>query len=165
MDDELLERASRYAAERGLHLLRELGGGIHGIVFEAEDQRNRGRLAVKFLSDADAFAREVAAYQRLAERETFSICDFNVPQLLRADDRWLVIEMTMVARPFVLDFAAAYVGRAPHFSDEVLAQWEEEKREQFGNRWSAVLAILSALRDLGIHQTDVSPGNIGFEEE
>jgi hypothetical protein len=165
MDEELLEKASRYAEERGLHLRRRLGFGIHGIVFEAEDQRNHGRLAVKWHGDADAFARECAVYRRLMERGVVTVRGFNVPQFLGADDRWLAIEMTMVARPFVLDFAAAYLGRVPQFSSDVLAQWDEDKREQFGTRWPEVQAILSALRDLGIHQTDVSPSNIGFPED
>lgn len=164
MDDELLEKATRYAEERGLRLLRSLGRGIHGTVFEAEDQRNRGRLAVKFFENADTFARERAVYRRLREHNVDTILGFNVPQLLNVDERWLVIEMTMVARPFVLDFAAAHLDRAPKFPAEVLAQVEDERREQFGSRWPAVLKILAALEGLGIHQTDPSPGNIGFPE-
>jgi hypothetical protein len=42
------------------------------------------------------------------------------------------------------------------------AEWETEKREQFGVRWTAVLAVISALEDLGIHLLDVSPSNIAF---
>jgi hypothetical protein len=164
MDEELLVVARRHAAERGLRLRRRLGGGIHGIVFEAEDQRNPGRLAVKFLAEPDAFAREVAVYRRLAERVVVSIFGFNVPQLLRAYEASPAVEMTMVARPFVLDFAAAYLRRPPQFPAEVMAQWEEEKRELFGDRWPVVPTILAKLREHGIHQTDVTPGNIGFEE-
>ena len=162
MDEELLEKAARFAELRGLTLRQPLGDGIHGIVFAAECQANRGRLAIKVHSDAAAFARECMVYRRLAELGVTEILGFNVPQFLGADKDLLVIEMTIVTRPFVLDFASAYVDDPPQFPPDVLTHWEEEKREQFGAKWQTVLRILAALRGHGIHQTDVTPANIGF---
>ena len=63
----------------------------------------------------------------------------------------VVEQMTIVTRPFVLDFAGAYVGAPPEFSEDIWAEWEAEKREQFGVRWTAVRTVMSALEDLGIH--------------
>lgn len=163
MDLELRERAERYAAIRGLTLGTSLGSGIHGIVFLARFHQNPAGVAVKFHTDAVPFQREIAAYARLAGHGVTEICGFHVPQVLHVDEDWLAIEMTVVARPFVLDFAAAHLDRAPQFSEETMAQWEADKREQFGSRWPTVQRILSELRGMGIHQTDVSPGNIGFE--
>jgi len=40
MDEELLEKAARFAELRGLTLRQPLGGGIHGIVLAAEYQGN-----------------------------------------------------------------------------------------------------------------------------
>ena len=78
------------------------------------------------------------------------------------DDDLQMIEMTVVARPFVLDFAGAYLDVPPEFSEEAWAQWEVEKEEQFEAHWSRVKAILRALEELDIHMVDVSPSNIAF---
>ncbi len=76
---------------------------------------------------------------------------FNVPQLLGSDDGLRAIAMTIVKRPFVLEF-----------SEEVWADWEAEKREQFEHRWPAVQALLNAFEEFRIYLLDVSPSNIAF---
>jgi hypothetical protein len=90
---------------------------------------------------------------------------FNVPELIAFDDGLLTLEMTIVRRPFVLDFASAYLDRRPEFPEDVWATWEEEKKEQFEARWRAVHEVLAAFERLGIYLLDVSPGNIGFLDE
>ncbi len=70
--------------------------------------------------------------------------------------------MSIVTRPFVLDFAGAYLDAPPDFTDEIWAEWESGKREQFDVRWPKVKSILSALEELDIHMVDVSPTNIAF---
>lgn len=72
--------------------------------------------------------------------------------------------MTIVSRPFCLDFASAYVDAPPAFSAETLAQHEEKVREEFGPRWATAQRVLGALEEFGIFQTDASPGNIGFPD-
>ncbi|MGO8925674.1 MAG: hypothetical protein ACLQU3_02085 [Limisphaerales bacterium] len=101
-------------------------------------------------------------YERLSAAGVNNILGFHLPQFIRADNELQVIEMTIVTRPFVLDFAGAYVGAPPEFSEAIWAEWEQEKREQFGGRWATVRAVMSALEDLGIHLVDVSPTNIAF---
>jgi hypothetical protein len=95
-------------------------------------------VALKFFRFKDAYRREKHAYQRLEAFGVSRILDFNVPQLLRFDDELQVLEMTIVKRPFILDFAGAYLDRRPEFSAEVWAQWEAEKREQFEAHWPKV---------------------------
>jgi len=68
-----------------------------------------------------------------------------------------------VTRPFVLDFAGAYLDWGPEFSEEVLADWLKEKQEQFGPRWAEVQAILRELEGYGVFVIDVTPNNISFE--
>jgi hypothetical protein len=68
-------------------------------------------------------------YQRLREEQTTRILGFNVPQLLRIDEEFRAIEMTIVRSPFLLDFADARLDEAPDFSEDVLRQWEDEKRK------------------------------------
>lgn len=70
--------------------------------------------------------------------------------------------MTIVKRPFVLDFAGAYLDARPEFPEDVWADWEAGKREQFEAHWPVVQAILDAFEELGIYLLDVSPGNIAF---
>ena len=90
------------------------------------------------------------------------ILDFNVPQFIRADDNLRIIEMSIVTRPFVLDFAGAYLDAPPDFPDEIWAEWESGKQEQFDVRWPKVHALLSKLEELDIYMVDVSPSNIAF---
>jgi len=78
------------------------------------------------------------------------------------DDELRVIEMTIVARPFVLDFAGAYLDVRPEFPEDVWIAWEAEKREQFEQRWRVVQAILEGFEEFGIYLLDVTPGNIAF---
>ena len=73
-----------------------------------------------------------------------------------------VIEMSIVKRPFVLDFAGTFLDHAPDFSEEVMAEWEAEKQEQFGSRWRDAQAILREFEGFGIFIVDVNPGNISF---
>jgi hypothetical protein len=70
--------------------------------------------------------------------------------------------MTMVKRPFVLDFAGAYLDHAPDFSEEVMSDWRAEKQEQFGKHWGEVQVILRFLEGYGIFMVDINPGNISF---
>ncbi|HXP60770.1 MAG TPA: hypothetical protein VN829_09775 [Dongiaceae bacterium] len=74
----------------------------------------------------------------------------------------LIPKMTIVKRPFVLDFAGAYLDARPEFPEDVWADWEAEKREQFEAHWPVVKAILDAFEELGIYLLDLSPSNIAF---
>jgi hypothetical protein len=85
-----------------------------------------------------------------------------VPQLLRIDQEFRAIEMTIVRPPFLLDFADAVLDEPPDFSEDVLRQWEEDKAEIFGERWPEVTRILAALQTFGVYLLDINPGNISF---
>lgn len=80
------------------------------------------------------------------------------------DDNLRILEMTIVKRPFVLDFAAAYLDRRPEFPPEIWAEWETEKREQFEDRWPIVRSILDSFEEIGMYLMDVSPANIAFAD-
>src|SRR5262245_3676785 len=104
--DEPLRRAQAYANRNGLTLGKELGVG--GVVFVTEEHiagRNMGkRSAVKAHQRETEYLRERDVYMRLLECDIAKIRGFDVPQLLAYDDELWVIEMTVVSRPFVLDF-------------------------------------------------------------
>jgi hypothetical protein len=96
-----------YAARYGCDLVRRLGFGREGTVAQSDRPS-----AVKFF-DATAsmgqrpFVRECEVYQVLSERHIDLIAGHAVPKLVRHDAELLAIEMSIVAPPFVLDFAGA----------------------------------------------------------
>jgi len=162
MEEILVQNAQAYASQHQLQLAERLGFGIHGIIFVAEGKSTPGKTALKVHRSVEPYLREREVYERLRDAGVSEILGFNVPQLIRFDDQLRIIEMSIVARPFVLDFAGAWLDTPPDFPDETWAEWEVEKREQFGTLWPRVQAVLEALDALGIHMVDVSPSNIAF---
>ena len=165
MDVLLLQNARAYASLHSLQLAELLGFGIHGSIWVAENKPRGGQTAVKAHHSIEPYLREREAYEFLKAQQVSQILEFHVPQLVRADDDLRVIEMTIVIRPFVLDFASAYLESAPEFSPEIWAEWEAEKCEQFGARWPRVQRVLEALENLGLQMMDVSPNNIAFPNQ
>jgi hypothetical protein len=159
---DLLLRATTYANRRGLVIGEELGSGVHGTVLRAKNQTNEIQVALKVFMQEAWYVRERDVYERLRARNVTQIRKCTVPEMLGHDPELYVIEMTIVTRPFVLDFAGAYLDRPPEFSEEVLADWHAEKLEQFGARWREAQAVLRELETYGIFMIDVNPGNIGF---
>ena len=86
----------------GLRLVGRLGSGRDGSVFITNLTT-----AVKFFKSEQSFARENGVYGVLAGGGIFDIAGHAVPELIRADVELLAIEMTVVHRPFLLDFASA----------------------------------------------------------
>jgi hypothetical protein len=164
MEQALIQNARTYASRHQLTLAERLGFGVHGIIFVAGDNRKVGQTAIKAHRSAEPYRRERDAYERLKDAGVSKIVGFNVPQLIRSDDELRVIEMSIVARPFVLDFAGAYLDTPPDFSEEAWAEWEAEKREQFEHRWPKVQEALGTLEAFDIHMVDVSPSNIAFSD-
>ena len=162
MEDVFIQNALTYAARHRLELTERLGFGIHGIIFVAGNKSEGGRTAVKVHRETEPYLRERDAYERLKQAGVTEVLGFNVPQFIRADDDLRVIEMSIVTRPFVLDFAGAYLNAPPHFSAEIWADWEAGKREQFDDRWPEIQTVLAALEEWDIYMVDVSPSNIAF---
>src|SRR2546423_9972736 len=164
MNEILIPNARLYASRRELELAEPLGSGKDGIVLVAKRKAQPADVAIKVLRWNEFYQREKQVYERLGEIGVTTVLGFNVPQLLDYDDELRVIEMTIVKRPFVLDFAGAYLDKRPEFTDEIWADWEAEKREQFEGRWPEVRRVLDAFEELGVYLLDVSPGNIAFRQ-
>jgi hypothetical protein len=143
-----------------------LGCGVRGTVFVLERQRATGRMrsAVKFHEHREPYLRERDCYLRLWDHQVDEILGHQVPQLINFDDDLLAIEMTIVVRPFVLDFGGAYLDMPPDYDEEILDEWRRDKEEQFEHNWPAARSILYALEKHGIYVIDVNPGNIAFVE-
>ncbi len=162
MNAILTSNARLYASRHQLELAEPLGSGKDGIVLAGKRKIEPANVAIKALRFAEGYLREKLTYQRLKDAEVSSLLGFRVPQLIGVDDELRVIEMTIVARPFVLDFAGAYLDERPEFPEDVWSHWEAEKREQFEARWPVVKKVLGAFEELGVYLLDVSPGNIAF---
>jgi hypothetical protein len=162
-----LERACQYLDYHGLVLKKELGRGMNGIVFVADAQRDtpgKPRLsAVKACHSEIEYERERDVYFRLQDLDLTKIHNCKIPELLEYNDDLWIIEMTIVTRPFCLDFGGAFLEKPPDFSEEVMADWRAEKIEQFGKHWPEVQQIIAILEVHGIYLMDVHPKNISFE--
>ena len=157
---ELKTNALQYSVQQSISLEKTLGYGNDGKVWSTS--RNS---AIKALYRQAGYDREVAAYRRLEQLGITSLEGFSLPQLIGSDGNLLVIEMTIVFPPCILDFAKSYVDHAPDFSQEVLDDWQAETESLFGARWSVVLSILGWLRSYGIHYFDAKPTNIIFSDD
>jgi hypothetical protein len=159
--DELLQRAEEFCRMHGITLGPQLGAGAQGVVFSTDRES-----AIKVHAAQAAYFRERDAYLRLAEFAVDQIHGLIVPRMRHSDDRLLIIEMTRVSPPFLLDFGGAFLDHPPDFLPDELArqEWEAEKREQFEGNWPELQVILRELElRYGIHLADVNPGNIRFD--
>ena len=163
MDPDFIQKnALAYATRHQIQFAERLGFGVHGIIFVAENKSKSGKTAVKAHREPGPYLRERGVYERLRQAQVTEVLGFNVPQFLRADDGLRVLEMTIVTRPYVLDFAGAYLDAPPDFPEQIWAEWRVGKQEQFEARWRTVEKILAALEELDIYMVDVSPSNIAF---
>jgi hypothetical protein len=162
MNEILIPNASLYATCRQIETGEMLGSGKDGIVLVGKHKTHPARVAIKALRRNEAYEREKGVYARLRKAGTSKVLGFNVPQVIGQDDDLRVLEMTIVERPFVLDFAGAFLDARPEFAADVWADWEVEKREQFEDHWPMVEKILDAFEEMRIYLLDVSPSNIAF---
>ena len=164
--EDSIRRAREYSVIHELVIKSELGTGMNGVVFAVEklapDLFSPKQSAVKACHSEIEYSRERDVYLRLKERDVTAIRRCMVPQLLEYNDDLCIIEMTIVTRPFCLDFGGAYLEKPPDFSEEVLADWRAVKMEQFGRHWPEVQLIIAALEVHGIYLMDVHPKNISF---
>ena len=157
----LTQYAQAYTQRIGVTIESRLGRGIQGMVFLASNHS-----AIKVHADRAGYARELNAYSRLAQHYVTQVRGFNVPILRSFDDEMLVLEISIVKPPFVLDFGGAYLDQPPPHAGERASQerWMMERREKFGENLGKVNAILAEFEArFGIHLLDVHPGNICFE--
>ena len=160
---DLVSKALEYCRRHDCEFVASklFGFGVHGSVFACVRPTSI-RNALKVHERAEPYRVERDVYLRLRDLGIDLIQRHNVPQLIDFDDELLVIEMSVVVRPFVLDFGGAYLDRTPDYDEEILEEWRRDKEEQFELNWPKAESILAELRRYGIYVADVNPGNIGF---
>lgn len=153
-------RCKSYAEKRSLSLRKSLGSGQDGIVFATDVPT-----AIKALKHRIGYERERDAYLRLADRGVQNVEGFTVPELIHYDDDLMIVEMSLVTAPFVVDFAGATVDKKPSwFHDpEMMQSLEENGQDAYGENWSKVRSVMATFRGIGIYLTDARHGNIEFE--
>jgi hypothetical protein len=146
-----------------------MGWGEDGCVWRASLPPPFAETAVKVFDRPNNYQRERDAYLRLRDRGVEHLGDFSVPSLVNHDDELMVVEMTIVQPPFLLDFGKAYVDcRPPYFNDsERISEAEADCRELFETeaRWKEIQRALWKLEGMGIWYADPNPRNIQFGEE
>ncbi|MBI1373278.1 MAG: hypothetical protein GC159_11145 [Phycisphaera sp.] len=156
LPDNPLEIAQRFLAGSG-QIQSELGSGTDGIVYSTSRPS-----AIKVFAARQPYGKELAAYSRLAEFDVSELCGHNVPILFGHDDETLVIEMSRVVPPYVLDFGKSDVDICWDFTDEELEARLLEQAEDFDEYWPVARDIYYALRHYGIYYHDLSPRNVAF---
>ncbi|MEM1010645.1 MAG: hypothetical protein AAGI46_00325 [Planctomycetota bacterium] len=148
-----------YCAERDTSLVAILGEGKDGSVYETD-----AGSAVKLHHAREVYERERDAYFRLLKRNVRFVRDLAIPKLLQHDDEFLILELTIVAPPFLLDFASAYLDEPPDWPEDVVEHWHEQLRERFEDRYGDVVGILAELEEqAGVHLFDVHADNLKFD--
>lgn len=132
-----------------------LGTGQEGSVWPTSNGT-----AIKVFDRERNFNSELRCYQILEEHGVFEIAGFTIPHLVASDARLLVVEMSIVAPPFILDFGKAYVHRRPDFDAATMEYYEQERIEMFEGNWDLVRSAVSSLERFGIYYWDARPGNI-----
>ncbi len=155
------DRSQLYVESRTLAIESRLGFGQDGYVYSTSN-----KTAIKCLRSEELYRREVAVYRHLQDRKVKIVKEFHVPELIDYDDGLLVIEMTIVTPPYVLDFASAFLRPCmDHYSQEDMDEWRKEKQEQFEDDWPKVRLLMAAFEGLGVYLSDIHPRNVACHEQ
>lgn len=158
-DALLLLNAEAYAKSRHIRVFRKerLGHGSDGSVW-----RTSRPSAVKAVARREAYEKELECYRRLKSAGVQNVGGFDVPVLEGFDDDLLVIEMSIVQPPYLLDFGKVYLDRPPTeiYDAQMMRDAHAEWRERFGSRWNEVASVLRLLTKYGIYYIDPRPSNI-----
>ena len=132
--DECEQRAKLYCEKRFCEPLfnSQLGWGQEGYVWETSQ-----RSAIKVYRENGEinFNREFRCYRILAEHGITELKGFNIPQMIDSESRLLVIEMTIVSAPYILDFGKANF--APHDFIVMVGSLKAATASQHGQQYSA----------------------------
>ncbi|MCA9102538.1 MAG: hypothetical protein KDA63_15360 [Planctomycetales bacterium] len=161
-DLELKKTAEKYACSRGLALADHLGSGTDGSVWKTKSNDTNDMTVVKAFQAQKNYRMELGCYQRLEFHNVWKVGRFAIPRMVDFSDEWLVIEMSIVTAPYLLDFGKTYLDFEPEHSPETWADFHQEQKEVWEDKYDEVQAVLSELRSMGIYYRDPRPGNIMF---
>ncbi|MBX3418008.1 MAG: hypothetical protein KF851_10430 [Pirellulaceae bacterium] len=159
-ENEISSRVKAYcrSVSPTIRLSDRLGFGQDGYVWAT----NRDT-AIKGLAREENYTRERNCYQRLAELGISNFDEFSIPNLISFDDSLLVIEMSIVFPPFLIDFGKSYLDHPPDFDSAIMDEFWRSRKELFeADEWKKVCSLVNSLESIGIFYFDVKPDNIRF---
>lgn len=156
METQFKERALEYLGEYE-SINEKLGSGQEGFVY-----RTSRKTALKVFEREQNFNAELKSYQILQALQVEQIEGFSIPQLLGFDEDRLVIELTIVTAPYLLDFGKVHFS-PPDFPSDAVAHDLQRCEEDFGEYWPIVLSALYDLQSMGIWYVDAKPSNINWD--
>jgi hypothetical protein len=106
-----------------------LGGGKDGSVWQTSRSS-----ALKVHERGESYRAERNAYLRLRALGIEAVAGFAVPMFLEHDDELWVLEMEIVAPPFVVDFVSACLDRPPELIEDEGHTLIDMIRERFDER-------------------------------
>jgi hypothetical protein len=152
---EVVARRRAYVDAHSIDTDVLLGWGLDGVVW-----RTNRDSALKIHRSQSRYRRERDVYLRLQLHSLHRLAGFHIPVLVDYDDSCLALELQIVDRSFVLDFAEASLDVPLADLDD--PAWLDEKSRKFGADWPDVKRLLDALRQYGIFFWDVHLGNISL---
>jgi hypothetical protein len=157
---ELYDQLLLYCKENSLELSSRLGKGIQGLVFSTLQ-----KTALKVHCRKEAYEREKNAYLRLREKDIQKIRNLAIPKFVSSNDKLLIIEMSIVSPPYLLDFGSAYLDYPPEHLLEENYLSSPDSDEESQERKYIIQMILSDLEyQAGIFFSDTHKWNIALEE-
>jgi hypothetical protein len=109
------------------------------------------------------YLNEIECYEILESYEVSEIKGFTIPKLIGFDDELWIIELSIVAPPYLLDFGKASAWFPPRFTAEQMSEYETERKQLFGGNWELVRAVIATLESYLIYYIDPSPNNINCD--
>jgi hypothetical protein len=157
-------RIGEYERRHHRRLLGSLGPGPGQDGFVLRSDR---LTAVKFFDRIERFNREFEVYRILIDKEIHDIAGHRVPTLIGSDEDLRAIEMTIVERPFLLDFAGAKrPNEVPDFEQHVRDEHVRHLQELFGDRWADAIHVAEMFRQATeFTLMDIHPGNVAFGDQ
>jgi hypothetical protein len=156
--NDLENRANEYSALLGLKIVSRSVSAPMGWFFETDRET-----AVKVVERRRNYLHELQSYQRLKAKQINSLRGFSIPVLIHHHDPLMVIEMTIVTAPYLIDFGKVYIDQPP--DPAWFQQIEIDGHEHFEDRWPEVRSLLGLLQLHGIYYLDPKPGNIKFRDD
>ena len=158
--DNLPRELESYLQEHNLKATANLGNGQDGDVWKTDDNT-----AVKRSKRKSNHDNERRCYLRFEQLGIQEIDGFNIPELVRYDDDLLIVEMTTVSAPYIVDFGKTYIDRPPDFTPEVWSDWEDMYQEIWEDRWPIVRSAMESLKSVGIYYMDPHGNNVSFGDD
>jgi hypothetical protein len=161
--ESLKLRARRYLANRyrDAQVEKHLGSGEDGAVWQTSDNT-----AIKVLERRRNYNNEVESYQRIQNEGIANLLEFTIPALVGFDDELLVVEMSFVSPPCLIDFGKVYFDSPPEYEEGTFEEDFQEKLLLFApEQRDIVERLLWKLELIGIYYVDPKPANIRFAND